>query len=94
MNIEVQKEDIKRIGHTAFKDDDGNSLIICNGDTCNIEEILLRSILKCFGEEYKIVDTEDWIDDTCLDERGEVDFLKIKDVLIKTNLPFELLLNQ
>ena len=89
MNIEVQKKDIKHIGHTSFKDDDGNSLIICSGNTYNIEVILLRSILKCFGEEYKIIYTEDWID-----ENRDVDSLKIKDVLIKTNLPFELFKKQ
>ena len=64
MNIEVVKEDIKRIGHTCYNEG-GFLAIVCDGDTSNIEEILLRSILKCFGDEYKVIREEDykWNDD-------------------------------
>jgi len=60
MNIEVQKEDINRIGNTSFCGDDGNLCIISNSDVSNIEYILLRNILKCFGD-YKIVSEEDYV---------------------------------
>lgn len=73
MNVEVIKEDIKRIGHTTYSED-GNTAIICDGDSYNLEAILLRNILKCFGEEYKILSETDYGED---------------DILIITNLPFE-----
>ncbi len=80
--ITVEKADIKKIGNTAFEQD-GNLAIICNGETSNIEHILLRSILKCFGEEYKVISSEDniWVN-----VKGE----EVYDILFTTNLPYEL----
>ena len=75
MTLEVIKSDITRIGHTCHSKD-GFLEIFCNPDTANLEEILLRNILKCFGEEYKIVDTED------ADYMDSISFL--------TNLPYDL----
>lgn len=83
MNIEVTKEDIKKIGY-AWYNEGGFLAIMCDGDTCNIEEILLRSILKCFGDEYKVIKTEDFI---IWGENGEEDIFEI---LFITNLPHEL----
>ena len=82
MILEVNKKDIKHIGNTQYADVNGNTLIICNGKTCEIELILLRSILKCFGDEYKIIDTEDfgW------DEENPIEEWNIE---IQTNLPFD-----
>ena len=54
MNIDVKKDDIKKIGHTCYNEG-GFLAIVCDGDTFSIEEILLKSILKCFGDEYKVV---------------------------------------
>ena len=82
MNIEVTKEDIKRIGHTCYNEG-GSLAIMCDGDTCNIEEILLRSILKCFGDDYKVIKTEDYIWEK---DEGEV----VCEILYITNLPYEL----
>ena len=82
MNIQVEKEDINKIGYTGYKEN-GFLAIICNGDTANIEEILLRSILKCFGEEYHIVSSEDYIWEE--DDYDEWDF----DIEFITNLPYE-----
>ena len=82
MNIEVVKEDIKKIGN-AWYNEGGFLEIMCDGDTCNIEEILLRSILKCFSEDYKVIKTEDYIWEN--DEGKEV-----YDILYVTNLPYEL----
>lgn len=79
MNLTVGKEDITRIGNTAFEQD-GNLSIICSAETSNIEHILLRNILKCFGEQYKIV--------------GESDFQwenkVLVDTLYETNLPYSM----
>ena len=82
MNIEVTKEDIKKIGNTKYNEG-GFLAIICNGDTSNIEEILLRSILKCFGDDYKVIKAEDFI---WKNEEGE----EVYDILYITNLPYEL----
>lgn len=82
MNIEVVKEDIKKIGN-AWYNEGGFLEIMCDGDTCNIEYILLRSILKCFGDEYKIIKTEDYIWEN---DEGEV----VYEILYVTNLPYEI----
>ena len=82
MTIEVEKEDIRKIGNTWYNEN-GFLAIICDGDTANIEEILLRSILKCFGEEYHIVSAEDFIWEE--DDYDEWDF----DIEFITNLPYE-----
>ena len=81
MTIEVEKEDIRKIGNT-WCDEDGFLTIICDCKTANIEEILLRNVLKCFGEEYHIVRSEDfiWQDDDG-DDVYEIEFI--------TNLPYE-----
>jgi len=83
MNLDVQKEDIKKIGY-AWYNGGGFLEIMCGGDTCNIEEILLRSILKCFGDDYKVIKTEDF---SIWGENGEEDIFEI---LFITNLPYEL----
>ena len=82
MNIEVTKEDIKKIGHTCYNEG-GFLAIVSDGNTSNIEEILLRSILKCFGDEYKVVKAEDDMWETF---KGE----EVYDILFITNLPYEI----
>ena len=82
MNIEVVKEDIKKIGYACYNEG-GFLAIMCDGDTSNIEEILLRSILKCFGDDYKVIKTEDFIWEN---DEGEVAY----EILFVTNLPYEL----
>jgi len=82
MNIEVTKKDIKKIGYACYNEG-GFLAIMCDGDTCNIEEILLRSILKCFGDDYKVIKTEDYIWEK---DEGEV----VCEILYVTNLPYEL----
>ena len=83
MNIEVTKEDIKKIGHTCYYEE-GFLAIVCDGDTSNIEEILLRSVLKCFSDDYKVIKAEDFIWEN--EEEGE----DVYDILYVTNLPYEL----
>ena len=82
MNIEVTKEDIKNIGYACYNEG-GFLAIMCDGKTSNIEEILLRSILKCFGDEYKVIKAEDYKWEN--DEGKEV-----YEILFFTNLPYEL----
>ena len=82
MNIEVTKKDIKKIGYACYNEG-GFLAIMCDGDTCNIEEILLKSILKCFGDDYKVIKTEDYIWEN---DEGEV----VCEILYITNLPYEL----
>ena len=76
--LEVQADDIERIGGTTFGGDDGFTHILCDLSTANIEEILLRSILKCFGEEYRIMSIDDWTW-----ENGD------EQIEFTTNLPWE-----
>ncbi len=82
MNIEVTKEDIKKIGFACYNEG-GFLEIMCDGDTYNIEYILLRSILKCFGDDYKVIKAEDYIWE---DINGE----EVYDILFITNLPYEI----
>lgn len=79
MNIEVEKKDICLIGHTAYNCN-GNLSVISNIKDSHIEYILLRSILKCFGD-YSIVDTyEKFADGNTL--------LSVTDRVFVTNLPY------
>lgn len=80
MKIEVKKEDIHRIGNTLYSEK-GNLAVICSGETCNIERILLRNILKCFGKQYKITDSYDfwWGED-----------ITNVDIVYETNLPYSI----
>ena len=82
MNIEVTKEDIKNIGYACYNEG-GFLAIMCDGNTSNIEEILLRSILECFGDEYKVIKAEDYIWEN---NNGE----EVYDILFITNLPYEI----
>ena len=82
MNIEVTKEDIKKIGYACYNEG-GFLAIVCDGDTSNIEEIMLRTILKCFGDDYKVIKTEDYIWEN---DEGEV----VCEILYVTNLPYEI----
>ena len=79
MNIQVEKEDIRFIGNTQFNVN-GNTAFVCDTSTCGIERILLRNILKCFGEDMTIIDSEDDWNDDCT---------KIESITYITNLPFE-----
>lgn len=82
MNIQVEKKDIRKIGNTCYNEE-GFLAIECDGDTSNIEEILLRSILKCFGDEYKVIKAEDYVWENI---NGE----EVYDILFITNLPYEI----
>jgi hypothetical protein len=81
MNLDLRKEDLNKIGNTKSSKN-GFLCIICNSETANIEEILLRNILKLFGE-YEILETNDfaWSEE-------DADNLKF-DIEMITNMPKE-----
>lgn len=82
MNIEVTKQDIFKIGHLMCGSTDGGTCIFCNIETASIEELLLRSILKCFGD-YKIVENHYDNDDGRL----------VNSIVFVTDLPYEMVNN-
>lgn len=79
MNIEVNKEDLWNVGNTLYEEN-GYLTISCDGGTCNIEKMILRTILKCYGD-YEITDNfeTEWTD-----EHGNTRI----DVNYRTNLPY------
>ena len=75
--MKLFKEDLNKIGHTMYGGMDGKFLhILCNVETSNIEEILLRNILLLFGD-YKITHIEE-----CEMTDGHID------IEFATNLPW------
>lgn len=81
MNIQVEKKDICSIGINHIPSEEGNLIIFCDEMTAYIEEIFIRSILKCFGENYEIIATEEYVE-------GYNDDKEVYTVFI-TNLPYE-----
>ena len=77
--VEVKKEDICLIGHTVYNDN-GFTAFVCDTDKAKFEYLLLRNILKCFGD-YKIVDTYEEFE-------NEDDLLSVTDSVFVTNLPY------
>ena len=65
--------DLKYIGVSTYENKDGTTNFECNGDTANIEFLLLREILDT--QNYRIEGTAD-----CKEEG---------DILYQTNLPWE-----
>ena len=85
MNVEVKKSDVWMIGRGCWRRE-GNFLAIeCNVDTVNYDEILLRSILKCYGEDYTVTNVLEHI---CKDDEDLID-----GYTLVTNLPFEMFEN-
>ena len=80
MEIQVEKEDIQIIGHTAYEED-GNTTIICDSKYDGFSYLFLKNILKCFGP-YEIIDSYELFAD-------EQDILSVTDRVFKTNLPFK-----
>lgn len=77
----VNREDICKIGHTA-NNNDGYFTVVCFFDTCDLKELFLRTILRCFGPEYKITDKYD-----CLCDCEKID--DIIYIVYETNLSWE-----
>ena len=81
MNLDLRKDDLNRIGNTKFEEN-GFLCIICNSETANIEQILLRNILKLFGK-YEILKVNDyaWNEEDAENWKFDVEIL--------TNMPIE-----
>ena len=59
MNLQVTGKDIKKIGYKVF-DNEGYLTIVTEGSCYGLEDILLRNILRCFGDDYKVTDSFDY----------------------------------
>lgn len=81
MDLELFKSDIHRIGGVAFHNDEGNCVIVFYEDDVayQIEYIVLRNILKLFGQQYRITSEDEYIDE----KEGLV-------IHLTTNLPWEM----
>lgn len=79
MVVEVQKEDILKIGDTTFNIEGFTMLIIENDNSFWIKELLLRNILKSFSNNYQITSIEDYE----LDKVG----YEVTKLIVRTNLP-------
>lgn len=81
MDLELFKSDIHRIGGAAFHNDEGNCVIVFYEDDVayQIEYIVLRNILKLFGQQYRITSEDEYIDE----KEGLV-------IHLTTNLPWEM----
>ena len=88
VEVLVSKSDISRIGHTSYGGDDNMTKIIADGDTCLLEAILLRNILKCFGKRYHIIEELDVPKD--IEDADPWD----TDLEFVTNLPWDVYMNE
>ena len=81
MNLDLIKKDLQGIGNTKFCQN-GFLCIICNIETVNIEIILLRNILKLFGD-YEILEENDfaWSDEDAENFKFDIEII--------TNMPIE-----
>ena len=85
MELQLFKEDIRKIGHTLFTEDGKLSVIMDGDNTFPLNIILLRNILLLFGPSYIITDVQEYSpEEQCLEE---------SDMLVRTNLPWELVVN-
>ena len=81
MVLELQKEDIKKLGHTTFQEDGLTSFAFDAADEAFcIYEIFMRNILKDISPDYKILDIVGF---------SEKDDDEITDLVIRTNLPWD-----
>ena len=87
VDVLVNKSDISRIGYISYGGDDNMTKIIADRDTCLLEAILLRNILKCFGEQYQIFEELDVLKD--IDDADPWD----TDLEFVTNLPWDVYMN-
>lgn len=79
MSFELLKSDIRRIGGSAYHNDEGNCVIVFYDDDAayQVEYILLRNILRLFGQQYLITSEDEYPND-----RGELA------IHLTTNLPW------
>lgn len=80
MYLELIKSDILRIGGAAYHNDEGNCVFVFyeDDDAYGIEYIFLRNLLQLFGQQYRIISEDEYIDE----EEGLV-------IHLTTNLPWK-----
>ena len=85
MNFELFKSDIHRIGDSAYHNDDGYCVIVFYDDDAayQVEYILLRNILRLFGQQYQITSEDEYPN-----ERGELA------IHLTTNLPWAMYMSE
>lgn len=81
MCLKLFKSDIRYIGGATYHNDEGNCVFVFYGDddAYGIERIFLRNLLPLFGEQYRIVSEDEYID-----KRDNIV------IHITTNLPWEM----
>ena len=62
MFLEVEKEDLLYIGDSTYQSDDGNCVFVFY-DAFDISRILLRNLLKMMGNQYRILEEEEFVDE-------------------------------
>ena len=87
MNLQVTGKYIKNIGYKVF-DNEGYLTIVTDGSCYGLEDILLRNILRCFGDDYKVTDSYD------CERPDEPEDSDEMDVAWDTNLPWEIYCNE
>ena len=81
MHLQLIKSDIHRIAGTTYHNDEGHCVFVFDGDddAYGIERIFLRNLLKLFGEQYKVISVDEYID-----EKDRIS------IYVTTNLPWEM----
>ena len=83
MELELYKEDIMKLGDAIFPMKDCVVIeIFSRDDTVWITEILLRNVLKLFGEDYKVIS----FDELTPEDDNEVE---VASMFFVTNLPWK-----
>lgn len=77
MYLEIEKEDLLYIGDSTYQSDDGYCVFVFY-DAFDISRILLRNLLKMMGDQYRILDEEEYVDE----QEGFI-------IHIFTNLPWD-----
>lgn len=83
MELSLFKEDIFKIGEVVPFGDNTGVVIKAEEQYCGIKEILLRNVLRTFGEEYHIVSVDDY------SFKDINDISTLLELVFVTNLPFE-----
>ena len=65
MYLQLLKSDIHCIGDTIYPNDEGNCVFVFDGDldAFGIKRIFLRNILKLFGEQYRVISEDEYVDE-------------------------------
>lgn len=81
--ITVTEHDLFDIADTISSTSDGMVRITFETEQLRLKRIMLRTVLKCFGDQYHIVSEEDRVIEL-------IDELELVVVDVKTNLPMEI----